>query len=69
MIEVKQAVSILKAKLECDERWTSGKVELCNHKCECCNLNYEQGTMGERKESLKVVIEALERQLEVEHDE
>lgn len=65
MIEVEQAVSILKAKLECDERDASGNYELCNNKCECCYLNYEQRTKGEQKESLKMAIEALEKQLEL----
>jgi hypothetical protein len=57
-----QALKMAKAKLECIERETSGKAELCNNDCESCSLCYEQGNMGEQKEWLKMAIKALEQQ-------
>ena len=57
-----QALKMAKAKLECIERQTSGKTELCNNDCESCSLCYEQGNMGEQKEWLKMAIKALENQ-------
>ena len=55
-----QALKMAKAKLECIERQTSGKAELCNNDCESCSLCYEQGNMGEQKEWLKMAIKTLE---------
>lgn len=57
-----QALKMAKAKLECIERQTSGKAELCNNDCESCSLCYEQGNMGKQKEWLKMAIKALENQ-------
>lgn len=57
-----QALKMAKAKLECIERKTSGKAELCSNDCESCSLCYEQGNMGEQKEWLKMAIKALENQ-------
>ena len=59
-----QALKMAKAKLECIERETSGKTELCNNDCESCSLCYEQGNMGEQKEWLKMAIETLEQKQE-----
>jgi hypothetical protein len=56
----KQALKMAKAKLECIERQTSGKAELCCNFCENCSLCYEQGNIGEQKEWLKMAIKALE---------
>ena len=58
-----QAKKMLKAKLECLKRETSGTDFDCNNSnCDECSLCYEQGNMGEQKEALDMAIEALERQ-------
>lgn len=57
-----QALKMAKAKLECIERQTSGKTEICKDDCESCSLCYEQGNMGEQKEWLKMAIKALEQE-------
>lgn len=57
-----QAKKMLKAKLECLKRETSGTDFDCNNSnCDECSLCYEQGNMGEQKEALHMAIEALER--------
>ena len=56
-----EAIKMAKAKLECLERSTSGLWENCNNDCENCNLNYDQGNMGEQKEWLKFAIKAMEQ--------
>lgn len=57
------AKKMLKAKLECLKRETSGTDIDCNCKnCDECNLCYEQGNMGEQKEALELAIKALEQQ-------
>lgn len=54
---------MLKAKLECLKRETSGTDIDCNYRnCDECNLCYEQGNMGEQKEALEIAIKALEQQ-------
>lgn len=55
-----KAIKMAKAKLECLERETSGLWN-CNNDCENCNLNYDQGNMGEQKEWLKFAIETMEQ--------
>lgn len=58
-----QAKKMLKAKLECLKRETSGTDIDCNcRNCDECNLCYEQGNMGEQKEALDMVIKALEQE-------
>ena len=58
-----QAKKMLKAKLECLKRETSGTDFDCNNSnCDECSLCYEQGNMGEQKEALDMAIKALERQ-------
>ena len=58
-----RAKKMLKAKLECLKRETSGTDDACNqHLCEGCSLNYEQGNMGEQKEALEMAIKALEQE-------
>lgn len=56
-----EAIKMAKARLECLERSTSGLWENCNNDCENCNLNYDQGNMGEQKEWLKFAIKAMEQ--------
>lgn len=58
-----QAKKMLKAKLECLKRETSGTDIDCNcRNCDECSLNYEQGNMAEQKEALDMAIQALEQQ-------
>ena len=58
-----KAKKMLKAKLECLKRETSGINHDCNMRlCDGCSLNYEQGNMGEQKEALQMAIKALEQQ-------
>ena len=60
-----QAKKMLKAKLECLTRETSGTDFDCNNSnCDECSLCYEQGNIGEQKEALDMAIKALERQSE-----
>ena len=57
-----QAMHMLKAKLECLKRETSGTDFDCNNSnCDECSLCYEQGNMGEQKEALDMAIKALEQ--------
>ena len=58
-----QAKNMIKAKLECLKRETSGTDFDCNNSnCDECSLCYEQGNMGEQKEALDMAIKALEQQ-------
>jgi len=58
-----EAIKMLKAKLECLKRETSGTDLDCNcRNCDECNLCYEQGNIGEQKEALDLAIKALEQQ-------
>ena len=58
-----QAKKMLKAKLECLKRETSGTDFDCNNSnCDECSLCYEQGNMGEQEEALDMAIKALEQQ-------
>ena len=58
-----EATNMLKAKLECLKRETSGTDIDCNRSnCDECPLCYEQGNMGEQKEALDMAIKALEQQ-------
>ena len=60
-----QAKKMLKAKLECLKRETSGTDFDCNNSnCNECSLCYEQGNMGEQKEALGMAIKVLEQQPE-----
>lgn len=56
-----EAVKMIKAKLDCMCREFSGIDEDCNtSNCDNCRLNYEQGTVGEQMEALRVAISALQ---------
>lgn len=62
MMTNERAKNMLKAKLECLRRETSGMDFYCNNSnCNECPLCYEQGNMGEQKEALYVAIKALEQ--------
>ena len=55
-----QAINMLKAKLECSKRATSGTDFDCNNgNCDECSLCYEQGNMLEQKEALDMAIKAM----------
>ena len=57
-----QAKKMIKAKLYCLKRETSGTDFDCNNSnCDECSLNYEQGNMGEQKEALDMALKALEQ--------
>ena len=56
-----EATNMLKAKLECLKRETSGTDFDCNNSnCDECSLCYEQGNMGEQKLALAMAIMELE---------
>lgn len=58
-----ECIKMLKAKLECLDRLTRGIFEECNSDmCDDCSLNYDQGNMGEQKETLRMAIKALEQE-------
>ena len=64
-----QAKKMLKAKLECLKRETSGTDFDCNNSnCDECSLCYEQGNMGEQKEALDMAINALEQTRYIEDE-
>lgn len=60
-----QAIKMIQAKLECLKRDTSGIYEDCNNRCEECNLNYDQGNLGEQQEWLKLAIKSLQACIEI----
>ena len=56
-----EAIEMIKAKIDCMERDSSGIYEECNiEQCDDCFLNYWQGNIGEQKEYLKMAIKSLE---------
>ena len=63
-----EAKKMLKAKLECLKRETSGTDIDCNYRnCDECDLCYAQGNMGEQKEVLEMAIKALEQESKTGH--
>ena len=58
----------LKARLECDELQVKGIAEICNppYMCEECNLNYAQGTLGQRNNDLAIAISSLQNSIPIE---
>ena len=61
-----EAVKMLKAKLECLTRETSGCDDNCNmHRCDDCEFNYAQGNVGEQKEWMHMAIKSLQACIEV----
>lgn len=70
IMTIYKAIRLLLAKLHCMEREVSGRDQECNaRKCDECDLNYEQGNMGEQKECLRFVIKNLTEQLVDEKNE
>ncbi len=60
----KEAKEHLEARLECMTREMAvGFDERCDKNCDECNLLYAQGTIGEIKETYKMGIKALEKQI------
>ena len=59
---IEEVIDMLNAKISCINNKISGVNEMCNNGC-CvdCSLCYEQGTMSEQKEALKIAIQALEQ--------
>lgn len=59
-----EAKEKLQAYLECKTKQTQGIWEECNDDlCDNCDLCYLQGNNGEHKESVRLAIEALEKQI------
>lgn len=59
-----EAVEMLKAYYVCQQMQVKGLYENCNsNKCDNCDLRYKQGNNGERIESTKIAIQALEKQI------
>lgn len=61
--------NMLMAKEKCMERETIGTDTDCNyHNCDDCSLCYEQGTMGEQKEALKLAVDTMRKYQEQKKD-
>ena len=59
-----EAIEKLRAYHKCKKREVKGIYEDCNnYRCDDCYLCYAQGTNGEHIESVKVAINALEKQI------
>lgn len=59
-----EAKEKLQAYLECKTKQIKGIWEECNDDlCDNCDLCYLQGNNGEHKESIRLAIEALEKQI------
>ena len=62
-----KAISILKAKVQCEENQIAGAACKNHKECYECDLCYAQGKWGEQVECLKMAIEALQTEpIEVE---
>ena len=59
-----EAIEKLRAYHKCQRLQVKGIYEDCNEKlCDNCDLCYAQGNTGEHIESVKVAIQALEKQI------
>jgi hypothetical protein len=64
---IDDCAKMLIAKEKCMERETSGTDTECNlHNCDDCSLCYEQGTMGEQKETLKFAVDTMRKYQKIE---
>lgn len=64
---IDKCANMLKAKEKCIERETSGTDIDCNlHNCDDCFLCYEQGTVGEQKETLRFAINTMRKYQKIE---
>lgn len=60
----KEAIKMLQARHDCIEKQCKGIYEDCNDSlCEECDLNYDQGTMGQQQISLLMAIAALKKEV------
>ena len=63
-MKAEEAKDIMQGKMTCMELETSSWTRRwCDHDCDNCEYCYAQGNFGERKEALKLAIEALEKQI------
>lgn len=60
-----EAAEKLKAHIECESKRSS--IEGCNEGCIDCELAYLQGTSKEHIDSVKLAIQALEKQILVKN--
>lgn len=56
-----EAIEKLESYIECESKRSS--IESCNERCIDCELAYLQGTSKEHIESVKLAIQALEKQI------
>lgn len=60
-----EAIKRLQARHDCIEKQCHGHYDECNDSlCDECDLNYDQGTMGQQKISLLMAIAALKKEVE-----
>lgn len=57
---VSEAIKILRARAECLERSVHSHEDCVCERCDECDLNYEQGTVGEQIEALKMAVNIIE---------
>ena len=55
-----EAIAILKAHIECNKIWVSGKSECNTEECKNCKLTYEKGNMREQRECFELAIRSIE---------
>jgi hypothetical protein len=59
---VSQSIDILNASLACYERQYDNVCTTGSSRCITCDFNCKQGTLSERKNALRVAIDALEKE-------
>lgn len=63
-----EALKMLKAKRECILKEIDPSGGCDDEKCDGCDLNYEQGCMGEQAEALHIAIQSLEAWGKIDDD-